>query len=266
MTIPSRQPHRAPASPKRPEDHRPEGGGPSDVSGPRLPSNIARAWLVHLYTASGALAAFFGTVAVFEARYRDSLLLMMFATCVDATDGLLARRARVTEVLQTFDGARLDDIVDYLTFVFVPAFIVHGAGLLPDGPVGFVVVAAVLLSSAYGFNRDDAKTADYFFTGFPSYWNIVAVYMVALRLTPELNAAILLGLAAMVFVPIGYVYPSRTPQLREVTVSLGVVWGALVVWLILALPDPPRWLAPVSLLYPAYYVLLSFYLHARRRR
>ena len=68
----------------------------------------------------------------------------------------------------------------------------------------------------------------------------------------------------MVFVPIGYVYPSRTPRLREVTVSLGVVWGALVVWLILALPDPPRWLAPVSLLYPAYYVLLSFYLHARR--
>ena len=92
------------------------------------------------------------------------------------------------------------------------------------------------------------------------------MYMVALRLAPEVNAAILLGLVAMVFVPIGYVYPSRTPELRGLTVTLGVVWGVLVVWLILALPDPPRWLAPVSLLYPAYYVLLSFYLHALRQR
>jgi phosphatidylcholine synthase len=222
-------------------------------------------WLVHAFTASGALLAYLALTDAIGGNFRRAFLWLVAATVVDAVDGALARLARVKERTPQFNGSKLDDIVDYLTFVFVPAFIIQGAGLLPDGPIGLIVVAAVLLSSAYGFNHDHAKTADHFFTGFPSYWNIVAVYMVALRLTPAVNAAILLGFAVLVFVPIGYVYPSRTPQLRGVTVALGIVWGVLVVMLILALPDPPRWLAPVSLLYPAYYFALSLYLHSRRR-
>ena len=121
-----------------------------------------------------------------------------------------------------FNGARLDDIVDYLTFVFVPVFILRHDGLLPAGAVGLAVAAAVLLSSAYGFSREDAKTPDHFFTGFPSYWNIVAVYMVAIQLSPLVNAAILCGLVALVFVPIGYIYPSRTPRWQAATVALGL--------------------------------------------
>jgi phosphatidylcholine synthase len=223
------------------------------------------AWLVHAFTASGALLSYVALTDAIGGNFRRAFLWLVVATVVDAVDGALARLARVKERTPQFNGSKLDDIVDYLTFVFVPAFIIHGAGLLPDGPIGLIVVAAVLLSSAYGFNHDRAKTADHFFTGFPSYWNIVAVYMVALRLTPAVNAAILLGFAVLVFVPIGYVYPSRTPQLRGVTVSLGIVWGVLMVMLILALPDPPRWLAPVSLLYPVYYFALSLYLHLQRR-
>src|SRR6476660_5226512 len=237
MTIPARQPHRPTVSPKRPQDHRRE-GGPSGVSGPRLPSNIARAWLVHLYTASGALAAFFGTVAVFEARYRDSLLFMMFATCVDATDGLLARRARVTEVLQTFDGARLDDIVDYLTFVFLPVLFMYHGALMPYG-WDWLVASVVLLSSAYGFGATDAKTHDHFFTGFPSYWNIVALYLHAAGLPAGLNAAIVLVLAGLVFVRNGYVYPTRTPVLRGLTIALAAVWGLMMLGMILMVPDVP---------------------------
>ena len=262
MTIPARQPHRAPASPKRPEDHRRE-GGPSDVSGPRLPSNIARAWLVHLYTASGALAAFFGTVAVFEARYRDSLLFMMFATCVDATDGLLARHARVTEVLQTFDGARLDDIVDYLTFVFLPVLFMYHGALMPYG-WDWLVASVVLLSSAYGFGSADAKTSDHFFTGFPSYWNIVALYLYVADLSPRVNAMILLVLSGLVFVRIGYVYPSRTPVWRTATVVAGVVWGALLLTIVLALPERRTGLLALSLAYPVYYLVLSLTLQLRR--
>ena len=151
------------------------------------------AWLVHAFTASGALLAYLALTDAIGGNFRRAFLWLAASTMVDAVDGALARLARVKERTPEFNGSKLDDIVDYLTFVFVPAFIVHGAGLLPDGPVGFVVVAAVLLSSAYGFNREDAKTADHFFTGFPSYWNIVAVYMVALRLAPGANAAILLG-------------------------------------------------------------------------
>jgi phosphatidylcholine synthase len=230
-----------------------------------FPQNRPGAWLVHLYTASGALLAFFGTVAVFEARYRDSLLCMMVATWIDATDGLLARRARVKEVLQHFDGARLDDIVDYLTFVFLPVlFLYHGA-LLPYG-FDWLVASVVLLSSAYGFASADAKTSDHFFTGFPSYWNIVALYLYVADLPQWINATVLLVLSALVFVRIRYVYPSRTPVLRTTTVSAGLVWSAILLAIVVALPERRTGLLAISLAYPVYYAALSFVLHLRRSR
>ena len=89
------------------------------------------AWAVHAYTASGALAGFAMTMAVFHRNFRAAFLLMVVATMIDASDGVLARLARVKEATPGFDGARLDDIVDYLTFVFVPALLVYEAGLLP---------------------------------------------------------------------------------------------------------------------------------------
>ena len=129
--------------------------------------NLFSAWLVHLYTASGALAGFFSTLAIFAGDYRQALLWMVAATFIDATDGVLARRARVKERTPGFDGGRLDDIVDYVTFVFVPALFLYQSGALPYGWAGGVA-AAILLSSAYGFAAADAKTNDHFFTGFPS--------------------------------------------------------------------------------------------------
>ena len=100
---------------------------------PPTKSNRGAAWLVHLYTASGALAAFFGTLAVVDSRYRDAFLWMAYSTFVDSTDGLFARAADVKRVLPGFDGARLDDIVDYLTFVFLPMFLLEHSGSLPQG-------------------------------------------------------------------------------------------------------------------------------------
>lgn len=225
----------------------------------------AFAWAVHLYTASGALAAFFGTLAVFEGSYRTAFVWMVYATFVDASDGVLARLARVKETLPWFDGARLDDIVDYLTFVFLPILLLVHAGTLPDA-WSLLIAAVVLLSSAYGFASLDAKTNDHFFTGFPSYWNIVAVYLYAAGLPRAFNASILLALSVLVFVRIGYVYPSRTPVLRTLTVVLGAIWGVMVIAIVLMLPDVPRALIVISLFYPVYYTALSLVLHAGRRR
>ena len=111
-----------------------------------------------------------------QADYRGAFLWLVAATFIDATDGMLARAAASRRRRPGFDGARLDDIVDYLTFVFVPHADLYRAGDLPEG-WGLAVAAVVLLSSAYGFASLDAKTDDYFFTGFPSYWNIVALYI-----------------------------------------------------------------------------------------
>jgi phosphatidylcholine synthase len=223
------------------------------------------AWGVHAYTALGAVAAFAMTAAVFQGRYQGAFLLMVAATVIDGTDGLFARWARVKELTPDFDGARLDDIVDYLTFVFVPALLLYHAGMLPL-QWGGLVVSAMLLSSAYGFSAADAKTEDYFFTGFPSYWNIVALYLYAARLPPAVNATVLLVLSALVFVRIGYVYPTRTPVLRGLTIALCAIWGALVLLMILMLPEVPGVLLIGSLYFPVYYVVLSFVLNARRVR
>jgi phosphatidylcholine synthase len=221
------------------------------------------AWTVHAYTALGAVMAFAGTLAVFTGEFREAFLWMIAATVVDGTDGVLARLARVKEVTPGFDGARLDDIVDYLTFTFLPVLLLYQAGHLPPG-LGMLVAAAVLLSSAYGFASTDAKTADYFFTGFPSYWNVAALYLHSAAMAPAVNAIILLALAALVFVRIGYVYPSRTPVLRRLTIALCGVWALMVMAIVYLLPDVPAALLIASLFFPVYYTVLSLVLHVRR--
>jgi phosphatidylcholine synthase len=225
------------------------------------------AWLAHFYTAIGAVLALFATQAVFRGDFRAALLALAAATLVDATDGWLARALRVKERLPGYDGGRLDDIVDYLTYVFVPVLLLAAAGLLPAGwEMG--IGSVVLLASAYGFGQSDAKvvTTDHYFTGFPSYWNIIALYLLVWRLPLAANAAILLVLAALVFAPIRFVYPSRTVELRALTLTLGVPWAVLVLVMIWRLPatDGP-WTA-LSLVFPVYYTVLSLWLHARPSR
>jgi phosphatidylcholine synthase len=226
---------------------------------------VTGAWLVHLYTASSALCGFLALTRIFYDRYRDAFFWLALTVVIDATDGALARRMDVGSRLPRFNGAKLDDIVDYVTYVFVPAFFMWHALLVPER-WSVVAVAAMLLSSAYGFNRDDAKTSDHFFTGFPSYWNIVVFYLYLAGWPAGVNLLSLLLLAALVFVPIRYVYPSRTPVLRTATVAFGMVWGVLIIVMLWQMPNVPRWMFWTSLVFPVYYVVLSLALELRRRR
>jgi len=222
-----------------------------------------RAWLVHMYTASGAVLAFLGAWGVVHGYDRLTLASMYLATIVDSTDGMLARLVRVKDVLPEVDGARIDDLVDYITFVFLPMLMLEAAGGLHRA-AAFPVIAVVLLSSMYGFVAPDAKTPDHFFTGFPSYWNIVVLYLLLFNVPPAVNAVILLALSGLVFVRIGYIYPSRTPALRRLTITLATVWGIMVGAIIAMWPSPPRTLAIASLAFPVYYFVLSLILHLRR--
>jgi len=223
-------------------------------------------WLAHLYTATGAVTALLAALAVHGGNFRVALFWLATATIIDATDGVLARILRVKDRLPWFDGAKLDDNVDYLTYVFVPVFLIVRADLLPPA-AALWTSSAVLIASAYGFSRADAKvaTTDYFFTGFPSYWNIVALYLYVWGFPPALNAAILAFLVVMVFVPTRYVYPSRTSTWRVATILLGTVWGVCLFMMIWRLPavDGP-WM-PLSLIFPVYYLVLSARLSAAER-
>ena len=221
------------------------------------------AWLAHLYTAFGVVCAFLAARAVVDFDYRTAFFWLGVQILIDATDGILARAARVSQRLPWFNGAKLDDIVDYLCYVFVPALFVWRAILVPESWT-LAVTSAMLISSAYGFNRDDAKTEDHFFLGFPSYWNIVVFYLLLLQLSPVVNGLILLGLAAMVFVPIRYLYPSRMTVLRGPTNVLGVIWGVLMGVMLWQYPAVSTPVLLASLVFPLYYFVLSFVLHFRR--
>jgi phosphatidylcholine synthase len=222
------------------------------------------AWIAHLYTALGAVAALLATLAVFSDDYRSAFLWLGLQIFIDSTDGLLARALRVQERIPWFDGALLDNIIDYLTYVFVPAVILIRANLVPSA-WGVWIAGAILIASGYGFSRTDAKVkvGEYFFTGFPSYWNIVVLYMFVFRLAPVSNALILIGFVVLVFVPIRYVYPSRTETLRSVTMLLGFSWAAMVIWMVWQLPDTSGPWALLSLIFPVYYNALSLWLSLR---
>ncbi len=219
---------------------------------------------VHVYTSIGAVLAFVSALAIL--RGDVALLLVMFwlAVFVDSTDGVLARRFDVANVLPGFNGRRLDDIIDYITYAFLPAVALVRFEVLPEA---WQWVAALLpLASAYGFSQELAKTEESF-VGFPSYWNVVFLYLYVLNLPTAWVIAILVGLVVLVFVPIRYLYPSHTRWMQGVTIAATCVYG-VVVSAICLYPDAP-WagsVAAISLIYPAYYAGASLWHHRQAVR
>jgi phosphatidylcholine synthase len=220
---------------------------------------------VHLYTASGSALALLIVLAAFQGDAVLALWLGLVALVIDGTDGMLARRMQVKEWLPWFDGARLDDIVDYLTYVFAPMLLLWSRGYLPSGFAGTALATIPLLASSYQFCRVDAKTDDHFFLGFPSYWNIIAFYAVVLHLSTTAVTTILLVCSVLVAVPICYLYPSRTRTLRTTNLILTGVWLVLYAVLLRQMPHPSAWAIAGSLAYLGYYLAVSLYLTVKRR-
>jgi phosphatidylcholine synthase len=221
------------------------------------------AWLVHFYTALGVALAFGALWLIVQGSIRQAFWLMAMAVAIDATDGTLARTARVKERIHWFDGDRLEDIVDYLNYVLVPAFLLVRAQLLPSDHSLWLAMLP-LLASAYGFCHKEAKTSDHYFLGFPSYWNIVVFYFYVLQTPPWLNALVLVLCSGLVFVPIRYIYPSRSPVHRSLVNTLGILWAFLVLLIVYFLPQPRPLLVVLSLSFPAYYISLSIWLEFQK--
>ena len=215
---------------------------------------------VHLYTASGTVLAFLMVIAAIDGDAIRALWISLVALIVDGTDGMLARRMRVKETIPSFDGARLDDIVDYITYVFAPVILLWTGNYLPGGLLGGTLAALPLLASSYQFCRVDAKTDDHFFLGFPSYWNVVAFYVVVVGLSPTTTGIILVVCSAMVFVPIKYIYPSRTRIFRTANLAFTAGWLITYAVMLRQMPDPNPFVLWLSLGYLLYYVASSVYL------
>jgi phosphatidylcholine synthase len=240
------------------------------------PLRIVLAWGVHLYTALGLVCAAGMVVLILQggdAAFRGVFWLMLLATIIDATDGTLARLVRIKEVLPGFDGRRLDDLIDFLTYVGLPLLLIWKAGLLPAGTEAWLLLP--LLAAAYGFCQAEAKTAEGHFLGFPSYWNLIAFYLYALGPLPGwFSLGAIIVPAVLTFVPSLYLYPSQRGWLNRLGWMLGAPWALLlgvVLWQMGSENGAglARELALLSLVYPAYYLAASWavtILQWRKRR
>jgi phosphatidylcholine synthase len=198
------------------------GSSPPDIMS--LPE--ARAFLVPVFTASGVALGFAAMMAAAAQRWTLMFCLLAAALFIDGIDGAIARRLRVTELAPRWSGDVLDLVVDFVTYVFVPAYAIATAGLLPESlaiPAGMVIV----VTSALYFADREMKTSDYYFRGFPGLWNAVAFYLFVLKPAPWLAAAAVTAFAVLTFVPFKFVHPFRVVRLRALTVAALVLWAAL---------------------------------------
>lgn len=220
--------------------------------------NLLFAWSTHMFTATGVLWGFLAIMAIINEDWIGFFVWMAVSVFVDAFDGLLARRARVKEVVPGFDGALLDNMVDFLNYVVVPAIFIYSYGLMP-ARLALLGAFLIMLSSSYQFCQSDAKTDDHYFKGFPSYWNVLAFYLFVLNLSPMTNFLITVTLVVLVFIPIKYVYPTRTAFFQRLTMVLSISWGLICVAILMQYPSPSPILIQLSLLFVVYYVGVSLF-------
>lgn len=227
---------------------------------------VILAWSVHFYTALGLVVAAGMVVLIVrggDGSFRTALGLMVLATLIDSTDGWLARRARVKEFAPSFDGRRLDDLIDFQTYTTLPLLLVWRADILNDGQAWLLLLP--LLASAYGFSQVNAKTDDGFFLGFPSYWNIVAFYLYLLSPPAWVSLTIIFVLSILTFIPWRYLYPSQRAPYSRLTNLLAFLWVILLLMSLARVPDYDVLLL-ISLAFPIYYMLMSWALTLRLRR
>lgn len=185
-----------------------------------------RAFTIHIFTAIGAALALLAMILASGGHWAGMFLCLGLALIVDGIDGPMARAFKVKDLLPRWSGETLDLVVDFATYVFVPAYAIAASGFLPDAlaiPAGMIVV----ITGALYFADGNMKTDDNYFRGFPAVWNLAAFYLYLLEPAPWAAAAGIAALAVLTFVPFRFLHPLRVRQLRWLNIALLVVWAGL---------------------------------------
>nr|WP_215731023.1 phosphatidylcholine/phosphatidylserine synthase [Pseudomonas lalucatii] len=222
----------------------------------------AKAWTVHAVTASGVILALLALLAVLDGRPQTCLLWLGLALLVDGLDGTLARKFDVKGVLPHFDGVTLDLVIDYLTYVFIPAIFVYRFVPLPDYTL-LPAVGLILLSSLFCFCNVNMKSKDNYFVGFPAAWNVVVVYLYLLDFAPWLSFATILLLAGLTLTRMKFLHPFRVRQFMPLNIAVTLVWMLACLMLILRYPGQPTWLLAIWLAASVYFVAICLWRSAR---
>jgi phosphatidylcholine synthase len=206
----------------------------------RVPYAEIRAFSVHILTASGSFLAFLGVVAAAEHRFVDMFWWLGLALLVDGIDGPIARKVRVKEVLPNWSGDTLDNIIDYVTYVLLPAFALYQSGMIGE-PWSFVAAGMIVVSSAIYYADTGMKTEEYFFSGFPVVWNMIVFTLFVIEANGA-TALVVVGISVVLtFLPINFLHPVRVERLRPLNLGIFLVWSALGVYSLLMNFNTPQW-------------------------
>jgi len=185
----------------------------------------AKAFSVHLLTASGSFLAFLSLVAASEERWTAMFWWLGLALLVDGIDGPIARRLQVKEVLPTWSGDMLDNIIDYVTYVLIPAFALYQSGFMGEG-LSFLSAAIIVISSAIYYADTGMKTAENFFRGFPVVWNMIVFTLFVIGTSEYMSFVVVLVSAILTFTPINFLHPVRVVRLRSINLAIFLAWCA----------------------------------------
>ena len=222
-----------------------------------MPSFIhARAFAVHIFTATGAALALIALVYAVQGQWPAMFLCFGIALVVDGVDGTIARRLEVGKLLPRWSGEVLDFVVDFVTYVFVPAYAIAAGGFLPR-PLALPAGVVIVVTGALYFADRDMKTADNYFRGFPALWNAAAFYLFLLRPTPLLAAAAIFLLAGLTFVPLKFLHPMRVARLRAVNIAAVMLWAVLALIAIWRDLDPGPWVTGSMVVIGLYFLAVG---------
>ena len=203
----------------------------------------ARAFSVHLLTASGSFLAFLSLVAASEERWTAMFLWLGLALFVDGIDGPIARKLDVKHVLPTWSGELLDNIIDYVTYVLIPAFALYQSGFMGEG-LSFLSAAIIVVSSAIYYADTGMKTKENFFKGFPVVWNMVVFTLFAIEPGEYVSFAVVLLAAIFTFIPMSFLHPVRVVRLRALNLTVFFAWcifGAVALLYDMVPPQAIQW-------------------------
>lgn len=206
-----------------------------------VPYAEIRAFAVHLLTASGSFLAFLGIVAAAEHRFVDMFLWLGLALIVDGIDGPIARKVNVKEVLPNWSGDTLDNVIDYVTYVLLPAFALYESGMIGE-PWSFVAAGLIVVSSAIYYADMGMKTTEYFFSGFPVVWNMVVFTLFVTNASETASLILVLVSVILTFFPIHFVHPVRVKRLRPLNLGIFILWCVLSAISLFQQFQSPAWL------------------------
>jgi phosphatidylcholine synthase len=219
------------------------------------PRTVA-AFAVHVFTACGAACALLALIAAVSADWTRMFLWLGLALIIDGIDGTFARRLRVAELLPRWSGDALDFVVDFTTYVFVPAYAIAEGAVLPASAALALGIMVTVTGALYFADRR-MKTADSYFRGFPALWNVVAFYLFLLKPAPWLGALAVIVLAAATFAPIHFVHPIRVPRWRLLNLAALALWIALAAVALAQNLNPPAWVAAALAAIAVYFVIIG---------